>query len=134
MIKRSLQYIIGYAISIVVAVFVIVFSINEGGFTFENDAAKLISDAAFINVIMFVGIWLLTIISQQGTFDIFAYSFKKLRASLFRKNEKYQDVPKTFYDYRVLKQEEEHQKVHYLGIIGATWAVIMLIALICYYN
>ena len=41
MIKRSLQYIIGYAISIVVAVFVIVFSINEGGFTFENDAVKV---------------------------------------------------------------------------------------------
>lgn len=132
--KRLFQYLLGYGVSIAVAVFVIVFYLTEHGYNFQNHYAKIFSDSALINVVMFVGMWLLTLISQQGTFDIFAYSFKKLRASMFKKTERYQDVPKTFYDYRVLKQEEERHYVHYLGVIGGTWAIIAIIFTIIYLN
>lgn len=128
--KRLFQYLLGYGVSICVAIFVIVFYINEHKFSFSEYYPKIISDAAFVNASMFIGMWLLTLVSQQGTFDIFAYSFKKLRASLFRKNEKYQDVPKTFYDYRVIKQEEERQNINYLGVVGGSWLLVSILFMI----
>lgn len=125
--KRLFQYLLGYGVSIAVVIFVIVFYINEHKFSFSEHYSKILSDAAFINAAMFIGMWLLTLISQEGAFDIFAYSFKKLRASMFKKSERYQDVPKTFYDYRVLKQEEERQSINYLGVVGGTWLFISII-------
>ena len=39
-------------------------------------------------------------------------------ARMFRKNPKYTNVPKTFYEYRLLKNEEEPTSVSYLGWVG----------------
>ena len=44
--KRLFQYLLGYGVSLAVAVFVIVFYLTEHGYNFQNHYAKIFSDAA----------------------------------------------------------------------------------------
>lgn len=86
----------------------------RGGCLTENEAfsyAKLfgiLSDSALIPGVILFGIGGLGYISTFGTFDMLAYSSKKLIGHFFKKVR--EELPKTYYDYQKEKREEANVK------------------------
>lgn len=130
--KRTYQFLISYLISIIIDIAIIVFEIKQLDYRnpFNENWMIILSDASFVNAVIFGGVWGLSWISNDGLFDIFAYSFKRFGARMFRKNPKYTNVPKTFYDYRVLKHDDEPAYINYLGWVALTHLVIAIIFVI----
>ncbi len=132
--KRTFQFLISYAISILVALAVCLFEVKQ--FEYRNPFSEywsvVLSDASFINVVLFGGVWGLSFISNDGLFDIFSYSFKRFGARIFHKNPKYNNVPKTFYEYRQIKHEDEPPYINYLGWVTLTWAILVILFFVLY--
>jgi len=116
--KQNYQYFISITISLLVSMGVFLFEIKELNLTIEKNWSRLLSDSFFVSSILFISVFLLSWISNDGFFDIFSYSFKRFGARIFRKNPKYTNVPKTFYEYRVLKHEGEPASIQYLAWVG----------------
>ncbi len=132
--KRLRQYSICYLLSFFVIGVYIWYQLATKDLSFVEEWSHILADAFFINVILFFSIWLLSFISHDGFFDIFSYSLKRFGARMFRKNPKYSSVPKTFYEYRTIKHEEEAPYVHYLAWVALSWFVLLILFIILYYT
>lgn len=132
--RKTYQFLISYIISSLITLGVILFNIKENALPFQEYWSKLLSDGFFVSAAVFGGVWALTWISHEGAFDIFSYSFKRFGARMFRKNPKYTNVPKTFYEYRVLKSEEEPAYIGYLGIVALTDLILAIVFVVLAIN
>lgn len=124
------KYGICIIVSVLLSVGVLLFEIKELNLTLTKNWSRLLSDSFFVPSVVFISVFLLSWISNDGFFDMFSYSFKKFGARMFRKNPKYTNVPKTFYEYRLLKHEDKPASVSYLAWVGLANLVLGVLFII----
>ena len=103
----------------------------RGGFDMSDwpDIAAALCDACFVPAALLISFGLLLFASNDGLFDMMTFSVQKV-LRLMLSAEKQAAFPKTFYDYRVLKQGRK-AGFGFLLIAGAIYLVLAFIFLLC---
>lgn len=94
----------------------------------------ILADAFSISGVLGLLFYLLSYVSSQGAFDMLSYSIQYVFLVTFRRNYKKEHFPKTFYDYKVLKDRDGRKSFKGILIPSATFLAIGLIFLIIYMN
>ena len=128
--KIILRYSITFWVGLIIA---LVIMLSKSIFSQDNakNVHHILTDAFFVPGVVICGYGLLVMASNGGTFDMLVYGVKRL-FSLFQKDinkVKY----KTFYDYRVAKQETKNP-FGYLVIVGLIFIGVSMVFLILYYQ
>lgn len=127
--KTILRYSITFSIGLI-ASFLIMLSKSIFSQESSKEVYKILTDAFFVSGVVICGYGLLVMASNGGTFDMLTYGVKRF-FSLFQK-----DISKikhkTFYEYRMAKQEKKNP-FWYLVIVGLVLIGISMIFLILYY-
>ena len=128
--KIILRYSITFGVGLIIA---LVIMLSKSIFSQDNakNVHHILTDAFFVPGVVICGYGLLVMASNGGTFDMLVYGVKRL-FSLFQKDinkVKY----KTFYDYRVAKQDEKKSFSH-LVPVGIIFCGISFVFLMIYYN
>ena len=107
----------------------------RGGMEAENPAEfwRILCDALFAPGVLLGGIGLLSVVAGEGAFDALHYGVQKL-FSLVRKEEKRAALPKTYYDFVVLKHGKKNQAPMALLVTGTVFLVAAGIACLLYYH
>ncbi len=79
--------------------------------------AAALSDAFFVPGVLFAGVAGLSFIADDGLFDIFSFSFLRMK-TIFRIRKKDDDGPKSFYEYRMMKHEGKKSSLKFLFVIA----------------
>ena len=127
--SKSIKYAITYAVGAVIALIV---CLNKSVFQAESmvETVKILSDAAFTSGVLLGCFGLLVIASNEGTFDMLAYS-TKLIGSIFKKKED-RKLEKNLFEYK-MAQKEPKQFSHLL-IAGGTYLLISVIFVAVFYQ
>lgn len=91
----------------------------------QQQVYLIICDGCFATSVLLLGIGLMLLVSNMGTFDILNYGMRTLFARVFRREEKRKSYG-SFYDYRVMR---ESKKAPFGFLLGAG-AVFLVAALI----
>lgn len=86
-----------------------------------NDHMHALSDGFFIPGILLVCFWGLLMVSQEGSFDILAYSIKKVIQVTFKG---YSDLPRSYTDYKAMKHDKENHLFINLLVVGAVFVIV----------
>jgi len=127
--KRTLRkYLIASAIGIAIGIGV--FAV-KGGFdaTERIEVLYAFCDAFFVPGILLLGFGALLFCADDGLFDMMNYGVM-LCVNLVRKEEKRRAFPKTFHDYRQMKQEGRNGGFGYLLIIGGVFIALAILFLV----
>jgi len=105
----------------------------EGGYTSTDQAMflKALCDACFVAGIVLVCVGLLVFVAEDGVFDMLSYGVRKM-LRLILPQEKQDQFPKTFYDYRVWKHSKKKAAFGYLLLVGLGYLVLAGIVLLMY--
>ncbi len=126
--SRSRKYLIDVLIGIAIGIGV--FAV-KGGF----DAADRIQilytfcDAFFVPGVLLLGFGTLLFCADDGVFDMVSYGTMKV-INLVRSEKRRSSFPKTFYDYRVMKQEGRNGGFGHLLIVGVIFLVVAVLFLL----
>jgi hypothetical protein len=128
--KKRIQYLITFGVGLA---FVIIIILSKSIFKVDDlkTVYQILTDAFFSVGVLIFGFGLLVFASNGGTFDMLNYGIRKL-VDLFRKD-LYKVKDKTFYDYRVSKQEKKSEFL-YLIVFGLFFIIISLLFLWLYYQ
>lgn len=119
------KYIITIIVGLVIA-FIVLLIRNVFTLKTKVEILHVLSDAFFISGFLLFGFGLLVFASNEGTFDMLVFGFAKL-INVFKRDmtkSKY----KTFYDYRVSKQEKK-QSFGFMVIVGLGLILVSLVFL-----
>lgn len=92
----------------------------------------LLTDAFGVSGILGVGIFCLTWAASAGAFDMLVYGVKLVFYTTFMPRERSEKLPKTFYDYKVLKDREKRKPVYGILFPSILFLIVGLILLIFY--
>lgn len=94
----------------------------------------ILADAFSVSGMLGLLFYLMTYVTSKGAFDMLSYSIQYVFLITFRREYKKENFPKTYYDYKVLKDREERKA--YLGLLypGLIFFAIGIIFLIIYMN
>ena len=73
-------------------------------------------------------------VSSKGAFDLLAYSTKLAFLNIFAPKWRKENFPKTYYDYKVLKDHEERKAVFPLLWVSLGFIVVGVVIIIIYSN
>lgn len=127
--------------TVVVAVIAIIAAISVYFYLMSYDPPEsapkivfhILADSFSISGLMGLLFYLMSYVSSQGAFDMLSYAVKSLFLVTFRKNYKEENFPKTYYDYKVLKDHEERKAFVGFLIPSVIFFVIGMVFLIIYY-
>ena len=128
--KKILSYLIPTLICLGFSLLIVI-SKNIFRVSSIKQIMQIVCDGCFAPGVIILCIGLLIWASNEGTFDMLAYGITKI-FDVFRKDMskvKY----KTFYDYRVAKQDEKKSFSH-LVLVGIIFCGISFVFLMIYYN
>ena len=105
----------------------------QGGFaaTDPGERWRLVCDALFVPGALFIGIGLMAFVSQNGVFDMIRFGLMKVFSLMFTRKKR-DDQPKTFYDYKVLKSQQEPASFGHILWVGLALIFLAGIALAFY--
>lgn len=92
----------------------------------------ILADGFSIAGILGLLFFLMSYVSSRGTFDILSYAMKALFFTTFRPKYKKENFPKTYYDYKVLKDKEERKAYSPILIPSAIYFALGIIFVIIY--
>lgn len=127
--KIILRYSITFGIGLIAA-FLIMISKSIFSQESSRDVFRILTDAFFVPGVVICGYGLLVMASNGGTFDMLTYGIKRFFSLFQRDINKVKH--KTFYEYRMAKQENKNP-FWYLVIVGLVLIGISMIFLILYY-
>ena len=127
--KNHLRLVVTLLIGLCLAVGVFA---SRSGFDMSDwpDIAAALCDACFAPAALLISFGLLLFASNDGLFDMMAFSVQKV-LRLVLGAEKQAAFPKTFYDYRVLRQGKAKAGFGFLLIAGAVYLALAFIFLLC---
>lgn len=131
--KRSWRkWLITVLIGLAIAVGVM---LARDGFNAPDQAAWLsaLSDACFVPGAVLCGVGLLMFVANDGFFDMINYGVLKV-LKLVQSEEKRAAMPKTFYDYRVLKDANRKGGFAYILWVGLGYIALAGLFLLMYTN
>ena len=92
---------------------------------------QLLCDALFVPGILFASVGGLIFASGEGVFDMLRYGTMKLLL-LFRRKEKRDEYPRTYYDYKAVRSEGKHVGTASLLLCGVVFLALAGVALVLY--
>ena len=123
-----------YAITagIGLVLFLLIFGL-QNGFAEPDPGTKwrLICDGLFVPGALFIGVGLLAFVSRNGVFDMIRFGLMKVFSLMFTRRIR-DDQPKTFYDYKLLKDQQEPGSFGHLLWVGLAFIFLAGIALAFY--
>ena len=128
--KNVIRYTVLTVIGLLIALFILL-SKNVFKLTNPIDIYHQLTNAFFIPGVLITGYGLLVIASNGGTFDMLTFGIIKV-IDLFRRDLS-KAKHKTFYDYRVAKQDRK-QRFGYLIIVGLAFLAVSFLFLWLYYK
>lgn len=135
-IQRIKAYWISFAITLVVSAGVAVgsfflFKSNIGDY--ENNRYRILADTFTIPAVMFLMVYLLVKVSRFGAFDIIVYSVRLLFVVMFRPNMRDSKLPRTYREYREMKQAKPRTSISFLAWTGLAHLIPMIVFVVLYY-
>ncbi len=105
----------------------------RGGYGATDQALLLqaLCDACFVAGILLVCVGLLIFVAGDGMFDMLGYGVRKL-LRLVLPQEKQDQFPKTFFDYREMKHGGGKAPFGYLLLVGAGYLLLAAVMLVMY--
>ncbi|MDD4212509.1 MAG: DUF3899 domain-containing protein [Bacilli bacterium] len=128
--KKTIRYLITSGVGCLI-VLAIVLSKNIFGLDDAVEVYKVLTDAFFVAGVLITGFGLLVLASNGGTFDMLVYGVGRF-FDLFRRD-MMKVKHKTFYDYRVAKQDRK-LGFGYLVIVGLAFLALSFLFLWLYYQ
>ena len=106
---------------------------TRGAFTAESPRRfwHILCDAAFVPGAILFGIGILVFVAGDGFFDMISYGVLKV-VSLWYRKEKRDELPKTFFDYREMKDARRRGGTGYLTLSGLVFIAAALVFLAFY--
>ena len=103
----------------------------KDGFRQTEPAAiwSCVMDAFFVPGILILSVGLLVWVSDGGVFDMIRFGLMKVFSVMFTRKIK-DDQPKTFYDYRVMRQAKEPADIKFLLLVGAIFVALAGLSLL----
>ena len=99
-----------------------------------NVPLHVIGDAFGLSGILGFAGFVLGYVSSKGTFDLLSYSVKLVFLNVFRPKYRQESFPKTYYDYKVLKDHEERKAVFPLLWVSLGYLAVGIIIISIYLN
>lgn len=127
--KRSARkFLIAFAIGMVIAAGVFT---ARGGLEYTDTVTVLqaFCDAFFVPGILFMGFGALLFCADDGLFDMMNYGVMKV-INLSRSKKHRDAFPKSFYDYRQMKDGKRKGGFGYLFIVGGVFMALAVLFLI----
>ncbi len=106
----------------------------EGTGQDKNLIMHILSDSFSLSGLLGLCFFALSYISSKGAFDILAYSVQTLFLVTFRPKYRQTSFPKTYYDYKVMKDTKRKKPVSILLVSSGTFFLVGIILLIIYIN
>ena len=100
----------------------------------EHLALHILGDAFGLSGILGLAGFGLGYVSSKGAFDLLSYSMKLLVLNVFAPKYRQENFPKTYYDYKVLKDHEERKAVFPLLWISLIFLAVGVALVIIYSN
>lgn len=97
------------------------------------DALAISVDAIALSGILMALFFLLQYFSSLGAFDFLAYSLKVLIYTVFRPNYRKTGFPATYYDYKVLKDEENRKPILAILFVSLIFILVGSIMYVVYH-
>lgn len=94
---------------------------------------QALCDAFFVPGVILSGFGLLLFVANDGFFDMINYGVLKV-LKLVQREEKRAAFPKTFYDYKVMKNGARHGGFAWLIWVGLGFIAVAAVLLILYLN
>ncbi|MBQ7995107.1 MAG: DUF3899 domain-containing protein [Bacilli bacterium] len=135
-IKRT--YWISFAITFVFAIAMAIggyFIIRSSfGLSWEDNKWRLLTDAATFPGVFLILVYLLVKLSNGGAFDALSYSLQLVFYTVFFRSLRETKLPRSYTEYRLLKQGKKRAGFSYLLIVGGIFLLITVVFLILYYQ
>lgn len=100
----------------------------------KNLTMHILSDSFSLSGLLGLCFYALSYISSKGAFDILSYSIQTLFLVTFRPKYRETSFPKTYYDYKVLKDGKRRKPISVLLLSSAIFFIVGIILLIIYVN
>lgn len=94
----------------------------------------ILVDAFALSGLLGMGFYCLSFIASQGAFDILAYGIQVAFLVTFRPKYRETSFPKTFYDYKVLKNSKKRKPFLAILLISAIFLIVGIILLVIYHH
>ena len=107
---------------------------NAAGGKDEKLVLHILVDAFSLSGLLGLAFYALSFISSQGAFDILAYGIQVVFLVTFRPKYRETSFPKTFYDYKVLKNAKKRKPFLAILLISAIFLIVAIILLIIYHH
>ena len=135
--KIDKGYIIGFLICILICAFITSLVILQEVYGQNRDFSKvyltILTDGFTISGGLMCLFYLLVFVSDEGAFDIIAYSVKLVWNVTFHKNVRETNLPRTYAEYRELKRSKPRTNLRFMLFSGLIFFIIGLIFMILYF-
>lgn len=129
-----ISFAITFAFAIAMAIggyFIILSSFN---LNWDDNKWRLLTDAATFPGVFLILVYLLVKLSNGGAFDAISYSLQLVFYTVFFRSLRETKLPRSYTEYRLLKQGKKRAGFSYLLIVGGIFLLITVVFLILYYQ
>ena len=122
------------ALSITAGIIAVIEYFALGGNDAFNLPLRLAGDAIGLSGILGFSAFVLGYISSKGAFDLVSYSVKLVFLNVFRPKYRQENFPRTFYEYKVLKDHEKRRATFPLLWLSLIFLAVGIILIAIYMN
>lgn len=95
---------------------------------------RLVGDSIGLSGVFGLSAFVLGYVSSKGAFDLVSYSMKIVFLNIFRPKYRQENFPKSFYEYKVLKDHEKRRAVYPLLWLSLIFLAIGALIIAIYMN
>ena len=99
-----------------------------------NLPLRLAGDAIGLSGVLGFSAFVLGYVSSKGAFDLVSYSVKLVFLNVFRPKYRQENFPRTFYEYKILKDHEKRRAVFPLLWLSLLFLAVGIILISIYMN
>lgn len=100
----------------------------------KNLILHVLTDAFSLSGLLGLCFFVLSYVATKGAFDILAYGIQVVFLVTFRPKYRETSFPKTYYDYKVLKDSKKRQPIMALLFVSLLFLLVGIILLLVYTN
>lgn len=128
--KSWKRYVVTTGIGI--GIFLLI-TFTQGGFTEPDPAVRwrILCDALFVPGVLLAAFGLLLFAAGGGAFDMLKFSMLKLFSVVMPKKKR-EELPKTFFDFKMEREAREKVRTGHLMIVGSVFLALAALALVMY--
>lgn len=127
-----IEIFVSFFVSFLLTLFTILIEIYVNGLDYESEKLRIYADGFFVSGILTTLFYILILLSHAGAFDFLVYSMKKFFSYIFKIKVDETKLPKTYYDYVVLKRGRKfNRRLYYLSVSILFLIIGIILSLLC---